>query len=143
MMLKGLTNKGRTMCEEARSRFCDHLVVQLPESLCDMEPGLVIQLFASASHSTGLRLSERHRQDIDSFTDGHRLYESCLPAIRRLLFECLPDAHPDDRACQALVMKVLQLRSWRTIARFEGLTGKQQAVNRLREYVGLLARRML
>ena len=146
MMLQALSEAGRELLGEARSRFYDNLLLQLPESLKVMDTELVRQLFNGAGGFISADLSERDWQDIASFSHGQRLFESCLPAIRKLLLKGLvcPDSCSDscsnsyEQALQVLTMKVLQQQSWSSLAQNERLAGKKQVLTRLRSCVGML-----
>ena len=58
---------------------------------------------------------------------GQRLFESCLPAIRKLLLKGLvcPDSCSNsyEQALQVLTMKVLQQQSWSSLAQHDRLAG--------------------
>ena len=138
MMLKSLSEQGAELVAEARIRFQESLLAQLPESLQSMEPELATQLLQSVLQGTDCAVRNRDWLDISSFTRGQRLYESCLPAIQRLLLAGLAGTDVDSKALQSLVMKVLQLQPWSKLARYEALTGKKQCHARLRQHVQLL-----
>lgn len=138
MMLKALSEQGAELVAEARSRFRESLLAQLPESLQSIEAALATQLLQSVFQGTDNPMLDRDWLDITSFAQGQRLYESCLPAIRRLLLAGLADTEVDSNVLQPLVMKVLQLQGWGKLARYEGVTGKKQSQARLREHVQLL-----
>lgn len=146
MMLQALSKAGSELLAEARSRFYDNLLLQLPESLKVMDTELVRQLFNGAGDYSSAELSERDWQDIASFSHGQRLFESCLPAIRKLLLKGLvcsdrcsnSYSNSHEQALQVLTMKVLQQQSWSSLAQYEGLAGKKQVLARLRSCVGQL-----
>ena len=142
MMLQSLSEAGNELLVEARSRFFDNFLLQLPESLKVMEAELVRQLFRGASDFSSADLSERDWQDIASFSRGQRLFESCLPAVRKLLLKGLVCAGSEFDSCEqalrVLVIKVLQQQSWSNLAQYEGLAGKKQVLVHLRSCVGQL-----
>ncbi|WP_034873348.1 tRNA(Met) cytidine acetyltransferase TmcA [Endozoicomonas montiporae] len=138
MMLQPLSEQGSALVAEARSRFYDNFLLQLPECLSGMDNDLVCCLFSGSEDYHSIDLTERDWQDIHSFSHGQRLFESCLPAIRKLLLKGLADQKSCSQALSGLVVKVLQQHSWSSLAQFENVAGKKQAVIRLREYVGQL-----
>lgn len=138
MMLRPLSESGTRLLHDAQSRFYENVLLQLPESLHAMEPELVIQMFRSMVTSESERLTPGDWQDLKSFCNGHRLYESCLPALRRLTLLALAQGVGDTKRLRPLIAKILQLVSWSQLAVMENVTGKKQAESGLRLNVAQL-----
>ena len=142
MMLKGISQQGLVLVNEACQRFVDNLLLQLPDSLQAMEPELATQLLISGYRhrlDTPQPLCERDSVDLLSYCNGQRLYESCLLSIRRLLLWALSSEPMDDQALVPLVARVLQLHDWARMAESLQLQGQKQAQAEFRQRVGRIA----
>ena len=131
MVLKSLSQAGELLQTEASERFRESLLLQLSDTLVDLEPEIV-RLLLQTDRLEQMQVSESDRRDIDSFARGNRLYECCAPALRRqlLLWLCGAEdkASSQPECLSFLIMKILQNRPWSELAKVLGLQGKNQVI---------------
>ncbi|WP_252179708.1 GNAT family N-acetyltransferase [Endozoicomonas sp. 4G] len=135
MVLNPLNKAFSVLTEEMQCRFISGFLMQLPVSFKAMAPDLVRVILCLSRLNIETVLDNRDRMDLESFVSSDRLFESCLPAIRSLLLSKVSDRSASKDALNGLIAKVLQGVDWSEIAKANGLTGKKQAVQWLRQWV--------
>ncbi|WP_062270449.1 tRNA(Met) cytidine acetyltransferase TmcA [Endozoicomonas arenosclerae] len=145
MVLKPLTSEFSALAQEMSVRFVSGFLQQLPGVFKEMEPDLVRVLLRFAGSSFQVDLERRDVMDLESFVSSDRQYESCQSAIRSLLLSNMTQGYSDNtdstdsvEAFNTLVAKVLQGKDWSELARANGLTGKKQAVQWLKNCVQII-----
>lgn len=133
-----LSAKGDAVCKQARRRFLRHFPHQLSDSLQELEATLVIALMRQAPDCLEV-LDDDDLEDVRRFACERRFPESAIGALWPWLCNQLMSEHSLD-ALEAedaglLIARFLQKRDWRTCAQIAGLTGHNQALERLRELV--------
>ncbi|MDP0587718.1 MAG: GNAT family N-acetyltransferase [Candidatus Endonucleobacter bathymodioli] len=137
-VLQGLSSQGVSLLNEARRRFSPQFVYLLPDVLNCLNADIVVGLLRNLP-LWEYSLSVYDRVDLESFTEGGRLYESCIVSIKKLTVVSLSK---NSCLCQFaewqivfLVGKVLQHQSWATMTERCKFSGKKQAVSHLRSVV--------
>ncbi len=141
VMLRPQTVEGETLLLSARDRF----LRTLPHLLAEPLAGLDAALVAALSVRPELELERMDAQDwadLVAFGFGQRGYEMSSPALWRLVVSALSDpALPEmlsDTKRDALIIKVLQRRSWLDTASSLGLSGRAAVLELLRNAVRTL-----
>ena len=141
MVLKPLTAEAKSMFNEGRQRFAEQFICLLSDGLQHLDADIVLQLLKELpglSH----HLNEDDCRDIESFTEGLRLYESCIAPVKKLVWLALSrkqsEISLDTANTSLLVGKVLQNKSWAETVKISGVSGKKQAVSELRKVLGKL-----
>jgi tRNA(Met) cytidine acetyltransferase len=141
VVLKGLTDTGKALAEQARERFFAHFPHQLSDSLYDLDAELVCSLMQNGS-AYAHDLNDADRQDLRAFADEQRLLEVSIGSLWRLACRELSGAAAssrlDEKEISLLVARILQKRSWQTCARLIGVPGRAQALAVLRAAVAKL-----
>ncbi|WP_263078946.1 GNAT family N-acetyltransferase [Endozoicomonas sp. Mp262] len=139
MMLKPLSEAGLTMTSQARERFSEQFSYLLSDVLGNLEADIVLPLLKGLQKDSG-HLTDMDRQDIQSFVQGARLYECCIAAIKKIVWQVLSGRQSglalERFEEELLVVKVLQNKSWTGTARLLELKGKKQALSSLRKALG-------
>ena len=142
IVLKPVSERFNPIMDELRSRFYASFILLLPDVLREMDPDLVRLLLQGHSESSGWSFTGRDSKDLKSFAYSDRLYESCLPAIRSLLIVVLSNQKfhlgQSPERIEGLIAKVLQSKSWKELAEKNGLVGRKQTVQWLRDGVAVL-----
>lgn len=138
LVLKPVSPEAITLHRSLRRRYLNLLPHVLSDSLNSLEPELVLALFArNAEDDPALKLPPELLGDVRDFAHGRREYEDALEGLWRLCVDVLPQmgcgVPGDNRPFDALVMKVLQKRSWAESAKRLGCPGRSQVVALLRE----------
>ena len=135
VVLRGLSDAGRTLEARARRRFARHFPHQLTDALRQLEPAVVVALLR-ASLIPEATLDEDDRADVTAFAQGHRVYDVCSAPVFDLVLGAL--ANRDVAGADVLVAKVLQARSWAEVAEALTLPGHAGVARALREAVAPL-----
>ncbi|WP_240761577.1 tRNA(Met) cytidine acetyltransferase TmcA [Nitrosococcus wardiae] len=136
IVLYPLSSSGRALVKRARERFLVHLPHQLADPLRELEPHLAALLLRRGAQTSPLPLDPQDWSDVLAFAFGRRVYEVCIAPIWELTWRALAD--PESEALlgeaerNALVVKVLQKRSWQEAASALGLSGRVQVIEVLR-----------
>jgi tRNA(Met) cytidine acetyltransferase len=136
IMLRGLSEAGLRVCSDARRGFLDLLPHQLSDPLRDVEPGLAARLMLCPGSTAPWVSSQQDLSALQAFACARRDYESCMAALWRIACAALSDPRArlrlDDCQRDALVVKVLQRRSWRTCAEVLRVTGRAAVIECMR-----------
>lgn len=141
-VLRPLTPEGQQVMEPARSHFLRGLPRLLAGPLRAMDPDLAVALGAG----TGAPPPEpRDIPALEAFARWQRPFEACLPELDALIRWGLSDPErlaglPREQR-HALVMCLLQQRSWEAMARALGVPGRKPVIQCLRQAVEGLAKR--
>jgi tRNA(Met) cytidine acetyltransferase len=81
-MLSGVSEQGKTLVNQLRSRLAEHWLTLLPRNWPDLEPELVLQLTDSLP-AVGSITEDDHR-DLNGFAEGHRGFDLTLPVLKKL-----------------------------------------------------------
>ncbi|WP_422138201.1 tRNA(Met) cytidine acetyltransferase TmcA [Endozoicomonas sp. ALC020] len=135
MVLKSLNEAFCLLVKEMQCRFTSGFLIQLPGVFREMTPDLARVILRLSHSNIESVLDQRDQMDLKSLVCSDRLFESCLPAIRSLLLSKISDSSVSKVALNVLIAKVLQLNDWSEIARANGLTGRKQAVQFLKQCV--------
>jgi len=141
VMLQPLTAAGETLMLSARQRFLNTLPHLLAEPLAWVDAALIAALSVQPSAEPA-RLEAQDWADLVAFGFGERGYEMSSPALWRLMGGLLsdPGLHEmlSDVKRDALIIKVLQRRSWFDAASALGLSGRAAVLELLRNAVRVL-----
>lgn len=141
MVLQPLSSAGEALFEAARRRLARHLPCLLADPLRDLDPDLAAALLRRR-RPRAADLDTGERAELAGFAAGERAFETCLPALGALAGAALTDAataaglEAEER--NALILRVLQRRSWGETAAALGLPGRAAVMERLRQGVGRL-----
>jgi tRNA(Met) cytidine acetyltransferase len=150
MVLQPLSPAGEALVRRARGRYLAHLPDWLSDPLADLEPELVSalgrRLAADPEPMSAPGLSEADWAEILALAFARRGYEDSLAPVRRLVTAALEQGRLDRLPAQQrdlLLGRVLERRSWPTLVRALGLSGRAEALAAmraaLRSLVGELA----
>ncbi|WP_161787462.1 tRNA(Met) cytidine acetyltransferase TmcA [Endozoicomonas numazuensis] len=135
MVLKSLNKDFHGLTQEMVDRFNSGFLMQLSGAFREMDSDLVRELLRFTHSNVETVLDQRDIMDLNSFACSDRLFESCLPAVRSLLLSKVTDDSAPHKAINGLIAKVLQGHDWSEIARANGLTGRKQAIQWLKQCV--------
>ncbi|AOU96941.1 hypothetical protein BI364_01990 [Acidihalobacter yilgarnensis] len=138
LVLRPLSVEAESLYRALRRRYLALSPQLLGDALRDIDPLLALALLArDPDDGVPSVPSPEWRRDAEDFARGARDYEDALGVLWHLAVEVLPrTAFTGDtayRARQALAMKVLQKRSWKTTAEHLGVPGRRQVMALLRE----------
>ena len=138
IMMKALSTNGALLCEKSQRQFQRYLPVLLLEPLRDLEDDLVKSL-VDTQHHENKEINSQDQQDIDSFATGHRGYENCMLALQKLTRNCMDNPRLWNNLSaidQTLINeKVIKYTSWTEVASLTHLSGKKQALKKLRHII--------
>ena len=131
VMLQALSDPGAALVDLARARFFRHLPLQLAGPLRDLDPLLGAELLRGIPAPPP---DPADQADLRAMALGHRLPEATPGGLRDLAQRLLGNPPPwldeDDR--RLLVARLYQHRPWKACADLLGLSGRRQALARLR-----------
>lgn len=136
IVLRPLSSPGQALVKAARRRFLTHLPHQLSDPLRALEPDLAARLLRCGGQADPPSLDPQDWSDVLAFAFGRRIYEMCIAPIWKLTCavlaapECETLLEEADR--NALIVKVLQKRSWREAAAALKLSGRAEVTAVLR-----------
>jgi tRNA(Met) cytidine acetyltransferase len=131
-MLHGLSAPGRELSKRCQRRFARELPDQLADPLRSVTPRVVLALLAGLPQP---KLSaDQSRERVKAFASGQAEYEDAVAAIVALTPLALSEAAGrfSEAVRQALVLKVLQRRSWADCAAALGVSGRREVITLLR-----------
>ncbi|WP_169738291.1 tRNA(Met) cytidine acetyltransferase TmcA [Ectothiorhodospira haloalkaliphila] len=141
-LLRPLTQAGREAMEPARSHFVRGLPRLLAGPLRSMDADLALALGAGSGAPPP---EPRDIPALEAFARWQRPFEACLPELDALIRWGLADparlAGLPRAQRHALVMCLLQQRSWEATARALGVSGRKSVIRCLREAVEGVAKR--
>lgn len=142
MMLRGLSEAGVSLQGVARQHFLRDLPDQLLQPLRGLEPLLALRLLSDYPAADSDSADQRQ---LSAFAHGRRGYGDSLGALRRYLLSlCSRQEQLDCLSMQQLELlaaTILQGRSWGEVAALGGLTGREQAIQAVRQaFARLMAR---
>ena len=132
LMIKPLSGSGEKLLQEGLTRFQQQFKWLLLEELQYLEAGIVVRLLKQSAADEP-PLDELLEQDLYSYCYGQRQYDSCIAALKVRARQLLLAYPLTGQQQQLLVGKVLQNRSWGTMAKQLKLPGKKQVQKLLRE----------
>ncbi|WP_421621484.1 tRNA(Met) cytidine acetyltransferase TmcA [Alkalilimnicola ehrlichii] len=138
VMLRAVSAAGESLLGRARARFLDGLPHLLADPLRRLEPALADQLLRAPDQGAAPPVADDW-EDLRAFAASERIFEACLPALRRWTLWLLADPEraarltPAER--HALILRLLQHRDWSETARVLSLPGRRQVTGLLREAV--------
>ncbi len=166
MMAAALSEAGQTLVQNASRLFGEKFVYWLAEPLRELEPAIVAELFQllnqfhhqPADNAPSRppeqqtdtiamnEIKENPRPALDqewrAFAVHKRAYEEALPSLvygfNSLLAGQSEYPQLSDQQMTILIMKLLQKRSWKTVATATGLSGKEQVMQAMRDAAALL-----
>ena len=133
LMIKPLSRAGEQLLEEGRVRFQQQFQWLLPEQLQAVEAGIVVRLLKQLPVSGDSSFDEWLQRDLYSYCQGQRQYDSCIAALKIRARQLLVNQELTGKQQRLLVGKVLQNRSWSSVAQQLKLPGRKQAQAMLRE----------
>ncbi len=141
LMVQGLSAAGEASASVAGARLQADLPVLLGGPLADLEPALVAALMACGAAAQPV-LGDAEWRELTGFAFAARGFEPALRALHALVEAAFTDADaravlaPGER--DALIVKVLQQRSWADAAATLGCSGRGETIERLRAGAGHL-----
>ena len=139
IMMKPLSTNGALLCEKSQRQFQRYLPVLLLEPLRDLEDDLVKTLLDTTQQPEDKEISPQDQQDIYSFATGHRGYENCMLALQKLTRNCMDNPQLWNTLSaidQTLTIeKVIKYTPWTEVATLTHLSGKKQALKKLRHII--------
>ncbi|UCE90190.1 MAG: tRNA(Met) cytidine acetyltransferase [Pseudomonadota bacterium] len=142
IVLRALSDAGRTLHDAARRRLVSHLPHQLSDPLRDIDASLALYLLRDSEQAGVPSLDDHDWRELLAFAFGHRVFAECVGPIWTLAVTALSDVTNQTQLTRvqrgALVMKVLQKRSWPEVAEQFQLAGRAAAVEILREALRVL-----
>ncbi len=141
VVLRGVTEEGEALVEQARSRFLRNFFHLLGEPLRELDPALVVALARGEGYEPP-PLDAQEWADLAAFGFGQRGYESLSHALWALVRAALADPALDQvldaPRRDALIVRVLQRRGWVESAAALGLSGRAALLSVLRDATRLL-----
>ena len=140
VVLRSFSSKGDGVLSQAKIRFA----LQWPyllSGLFQKLPSELVLMIAKNGGINGGRLSQYDSQDVLAFAHAQRDFESSHYALSQWLLDMNIIAKIDLLSLeerQGLIMAILQRRSWLTIGRELGLSGKSEILVLLRNAVRLI-----
>ena len=132
LMIKPLSPAGAELQEEGLMRFGQQFQWLLLDELKQLEAGVVVKLLKQRVSGSDLGLSRWQQQDFYSHCQGKRQYDSCIVALKIRAQQLLVTRSLSEQQQQLLVGRVLQNRSWSSMAEQLGLSGGKQVRAMLR-----------
>jgi tRNA(Met) cytidine acetyltransferase len=135
VLLKPLSPSGHELQLAARQRFFAQFPDQLSDSLCTLDPALVVALLKQAEEFMPA-LDDADRRDLESFAHASRLTEVTIGSLWRFAMQaCMSGNGLSGLSAlqrDLLVARVIQKRPWAECVQLTGLTGRRQALQLLR-----------
>ena len=142
-LLKPVSQPGTSVYQKAVVKFQHEFVFHLAERLQSLESDTVVQVFCMIKNYETLSFSTREWQEIISFAKSSRQYEHVAFAVYALVTQLLLALdirqQLDDQAIKLLIAKVLQRKSWSEVVAETKLSGKQEAVDKLRKIIATIS----
>lgn len=138
MLIKALTPVGKTMADEAKMRFAQHLPGLLGDTLRDLPSQLAKKLLIASDNRQQICLTPQDWFDLAGYAYARRGYETSLPAIEKLSLIGLGNGEVSTTDADLLIMRVVQKQGWQACARACGLSGKRETEERLRKILAML-----
>ncbi|ADJ29554.1 tRNA(Met) cytidine acetyltransferase TmcA [Nitrosococcus watsonii] len=136
LVLYPLLNSGQALVKVAHHRFQAHLPHQLSDPLRELEPRLAACFLRCGGRTSSLPLDRQDWCDVLAFAFGWRVYEVCIAPIWKLVCGALAVPESErllgEEERNALIVKVLQKRSWGEAAAVLELSGRAQVIEALR-----------
>ena len=150
MVLCGLDEVGGTLMIDARQNLLEKLPYWLSEQLRTLETSIIGEVYAQLSSDGDSDGPTKRKLRINNpewraFAFQQRSYDESVPTLVReflvALGSGLATKHLSKADRQVMIMKLLQKRSWKTVAAVAGLAGRDQVVSALRKACKRLSRR--
>lgn len=143
LMARGLDAAGISWVAEAGARLGEGLPDLLGEPMARLEPRVALAAVRASQALPPPGLTAWQRRELAGFVHGRRGYAAALPALRAVAVGLLTGAiRSEGRMAEheaAFIGKVLQRRGWAETARRLSVSGRRQAMARLREALGDLS----
>ncbi len=138
VMIGGLSPPGCDLARKAQARFAAEWPLRLPEFFTDLAPELVQTVLEATGDIAPVQpLDDEEQAALAAFVRGQQPYENVAVAVWKVALTSLSHegrgAGRDPCATAALVVKVLQKRSWAAAADAGGFTGKRAVRAALRQ----------
>ncbi len=138
LLISAINAAGERLVCKARQRFSSQFVHLLADGLRHLDADIVIACLPGLVTAND-RPSEAEIRDLTAYTQGQRLYESTIAAIKPFVLYALSrDNRLNAMDQKLLVSKVLQGRSWDESATYSSLSGKKEADRQLRSVLAAL-----
>lgn len=136
LVVRGVSDVGKEMSARVRSGFLRDFPLELGDAHRDVAPSLVFALTRDAAAGVPA-LSSDDLRGLQGFAHERRPYEPTRAALVRLVAALLPVAPAwqavSETGQSALVVRVLQARSWEGSAKAAGVAGRDALIGELRE----------
>jgi len=145
VVLKGISDTGKQLNDNARRRFSQILPHWLSDPLSDLDTEISFELLGHCKPPSLPKLTDRDYQDLQSFANGQRGYEvnilSIWKTVSASLFHNGVASVLSERERRVLLAKVIQKRSWLEIADGMGLKGRAEVVSIMRRAIDKMFQR--
>jgi tRNA(Met) cytidine acetyltransferase len=137
IVLHALNAESESLLNLTRNRFYRSFPVLLSESLRDLDVSLVTELMYRKDFNEKQRLDYYDWRDITTYAYASRGFEFCLAPIWELVYTAFSTVkieeilQPLER--DALIVKILQKRSWQSTAALLNLSGRAEVEKILRK----------
>ncbi len=139
VVLKGISDTGKHLHDNARKRFSQILPHWLSDPLSDLDAEIAFGLLCQCKPSSEPKLTDRDYQDLQSFANALRGYEvNILPvwkAVNVSLFHNDVASVLSRLERSVLLSKVMQKRSWSEVAEGVGLKGRAEVIAIMRSAI--------
>lgn len=138
VMLRPLTEQGEFVFQAVRQRFQHYLSSWLAGPLAGLAKNMA-SLLRNDLREDGLTLSESDWQDIRSFAQTRRGYEACMWPLIKLVRRAprLLEALTEDER-KVIAARIQNNMAWPDTIKYINVSGKAQAVIRLRQAIASL-----
>lgn len=141
LVSRGTSEGGAALTARVRKDFLRDFPLELGDFLGDLAPSLVEAVMTDASASAPV-LSPGDLDRLKGFAGERRLFEPTRGALLRLVGATLPLAGAwqavSETGRKALIVRVLQARSWEASARAAGVAGRDALIGELRRATAAL-----
>ena len=131
LMTRPISSIADRLCSQQVKKLTLQLSIFLSDNLSDLEADIAVKFIKNISSANKL-LSEDDRRDIILFVNYQRSYETCIAALSNAALLLITTLN-DQRACELIVCKVLQHKSWQQTAIIFGYSGKDAVVSSLKQ----------
>lgn len=144
IVLSALSQNGDELLQLAHARFAEQFPRQLESLFKRLESHLVAVLLADLSVFSGYYLQQQDWLDCEAFACGGRQFSDARLALTKLVLGYYQRGQSLAALPESLLIRsILQLQNIEEICSAEGLTGKKQWLQLLRQAVKVLFQHML
>lgn len=137
MVCRGVSDQGKALVDDITRTFHAQFPLQLGELYCDLDMNLILALLHEPIGFALFPFAAHEQQQVQAFIEGYQCYENCCAALWKWLINLL--AGPNGFAEQSMleqsviVKKILQKKSWESVARELQLGDSKSALRLLRQ----------